>query len=423
MEGEKSADTETQVWVNGLVAHCDRPDEERQYWKVGEHLVAAMSDIYEGKLSEVCRPVYTPGTEEGDDRKWGFLVGAERWALPPGFEWCTVNIDSDEDLNEVYELLKDHYIEAVGVLRFHLSPAVIRWILSVPGYLTDWHLGVRRNDTRALVSFIAASPASMRVHVYTMPAVIINLLCVHHDHRASGLVQLLVKEITRRVSRLGVYQAVYTAEQVLSKPVSVAYFFHRTLNTQKLVDIGWIKMQPTDRVNQQIIKYRLPDRTPLDLSPMTREDLPTAHALLRFYLKKKKLVRLFSLEEFEHSFLPQPGVVDTFVLRSSSGEVTDLCSYILAPMTLTHSRKHKNMLVAYSYYNVASTVSLVDLVGSALVLARNRGADVYNMMDVMDNAEVFKPLLFDEGTGSLSYYLYNYLCPAIVPDDVGLVFI
>ena len=143
----------------------------------------------------------------------------------------------------------------------------------------------------------------------------------------------------------------------------------------------------------------------------------------RFYLKKKKLARLFSLEEFEHSFLPQPGVVDTFVLRSSSGEVTDLCSYILAPMTLTHSRKHKNMLVAYSYYNVASTVSLVDLVGSALVLARNRGADVYNMMDVMDNAEVFKPLLFDEGTGSLSYYLYNYLCPAIVPDDVGLVFI
>ena len=41
-----------------------------------------------------------------------------------------------------------------------------------------------------------------------------------------------------------------------------------------------------------------------------------------------RLARIFSLEEFEHNFLPQHGVVDSYVLRDSAGQVPGL--YIMS---------------------------------------------------------------------------------------------
>ena len=50
--------------------------------------------------------------------------------------------------------------------------------------------------------------------------------------------------------------------------------------------------------------------------------------------------------------------------------------------------KHDKLNAAYSYYNVATTVPLADLMRDALILARNLGTDVFNALDVMQNSEV-----------------------------------
>jgi hypothetical protein len=40
---------------------------------------------------------------------------------------------------------------------------------------------------------------------------------------------------------------------------------------------------------------------------------------------------------------------------------------------------------AYSFYNVSTSTSWVDLMGDALVLARTENFDVFNALDLMDN--------------------------------------
>ena len=57
----------------------------------------------------------------------------------------------------------------------------------------------------------------------------------------------------------------------------------------------------------------------------------------------------------------------------------------------------------------------------ALILAKQKGMDVFNALDVMHNEEFLKDLKFGIGDGHLQYYLFNWKCPDMQPQDVGLV--
>lgn len=55
-------------------------------------------------------------------------VSKEPAALVPGFEWVTVDLKSDEEVKEVYELLNGHYVEDDDAqFRFNYSPSILRW--------------------------------------------------------------------------------------------------------------------------------------------------------------------------------------------------------------------------------------------------------------------------------------------------------
>lgn len=85
-------------------------------------------------------------------------------SLPEGLEWTVVNIFDDLILMNVYELLRDHYVEDVDeMFRFHYQPDFLKWAMRVPDAHPDWYLGVKRSSSENLVAFIAASPVHLCV--------------------------------------------------------------------------------------------------------------------------------------------------------------------------------------------------------------------------------------------------------------------
>ena len=55
-------------------------------------------------------------------------VSKERAPLVPGFEWVEMDLQSDEEIKEVYELLNGHYVEDdEAMFRFNYSPSFLRW--------------------------------------------------------------------------------------------------------------------------------------------------------------------------------------------------------------------------------------------------------------------------------------------------------
>ena len=47
--------------------------------------------------------------------------------------------------------------------------------------------------------------------------------------------------------------------------------------------------------------------------------------------------------------------------------------------------------------------------------------DVFNALDIFENEKFLHELKFGIGDGHLEYYIYNWRCPAMRPDQTGLV--
>jgi glycylpeptide N-tetradecanoyltransferase len=120
----------------------------------------------------------------------------------------------------------------------------------------------------------------------------------------------------------------------------------------------------------------------------------------------------FSEEELAHWIVPRDGVVDAFVVERE-GVITDFCSYYYLPSSILKHPKHTTLNAMYSFYNVATSVSLEVLMTDCLIKARDAKCDVFNCLDLMQNAEFLKPLKFGIGDGKLQYYLYNWMCPEV----------
>jgi glycylpeptide N-tetradecanoyltransferase len=57
----------------------------------------------------------------------------------------------------------------------------------------------------------------------------------------------------------------------------------------------------------------------------------------------------------------------------------------------------------------------------ALVSAKMLNFDVFNALDLMENKTFLQNLKFGIGDGNLQYYLYNWRCPNMIPENVGLI--
>ena len=87
----------------------------------------------------------------------------------------------------------------------------------------------------------------------------INFLCVHKKLRSKRVAPVLIKEITRRVNKEGIFQAVYTAGVLLPKPISVCQYWHRSLNPKKLVEVHFSALHKHMTLQRMIKLYRLPE--------------------------------------------------------------------------------------------------------------------------------------------------------------------
>jgi glycylpeptide N-tetradecanoyltransferase len=121
--------------------------------------------------------------------------------------------------------------------------------------------------------------------------------------------------------------------------------------------------------------------------------------------------------------MPRDGVIDTYVIESPTekGKITDMISFYHLPSTIIGHIKYKTLRAVYSFYNVATSVPLTDLMKDCLIVAKQLNADVVNALDLMENGTFLEKLKFGHGDGYLQYYLYNWATPEMTNKELGLV--
>lgn len=403
-----AADIQRKLQQMMMISEDERKNKTYEFWDTQP--VPKLDDEIDGDINE---------SVEGDKQD----IRQEPFSLPPGFNWDTLDLNDDDQLKELYTLLNENYVEDDdNMFRFDYSKEFLKWALRPPGYKDVWHCGVRVTSNKKLVGFISAVPAKIKVYDKIVRMVEINFLCVHKKLRSKRVAPVLIREITRRVNLEGIFQAVYTAGIVLPKPVGTCRYWHRSLNPKKLIEVKFSHLKRNMTMQRTIKLYRLPEEPKNHgLRPLTEADIPSGHKLLTEYLAHFKLAPVFDEDEFRHWFTPKDGVVTCYVKTDDSGKVTDMFSYYQLPSTVVDHPKYKTLKAAYSFYNVASTTPLKELLNDALIIARNDNFDVFNALNLMHNDGILEELKFGIGDGNLNYYLYNWKCPTIKPDGIGLV--
>ncbi|KAF2034345.1 N-myristoyl transferase [Setomelanomma holmii] len=343
----------------------------------------------------------------------------------PGFEWVTMDLEDEKQLDEVYELLTNHYVEDKdATFRFRYSPSFLNWALKAPGWKKEWHVGVRATASGKLVAFISGIPITLRVRQKPLKCSEVNFLCVHKKLRSKRLAPVLIKEITRRCYVEGTFQAVYTVGSLLPTPVSTCRYFHRAIDWEKLYDVGFSPLPHNSTKQRQIIRYKLPDTTSTPgLREMGPADVDATLDLLKRYLERMDMAQVFDKTEFEHWMAPKEKpkeqVVWTYVVEDpDTKKITDFFSFYNLESTVIGNKKHSVIKAAYLFYYATEVAFEKDdgklktrlnaLMKDALILSKNAGFDVFNALTLLDNPLFLEDQRFGAGDGSLHYYLYNY---------------
>ncbi|KAK6454831.1 myristoyl-CoA:protein N myristoyltransferase [Scheffersomyces xylosifermentans] len=351
-------------------------------------------------------------------------VPDQPFPLLKDFQWSTIDIEADDQLEEVYQLLYEHYVEDEdATFRFKYSHEFFKWSLKPPGWRKEWHAGVRIKETGKLVAFISAVPITLKLNKSgkLIPSVEINFLCIHKKLRSKRLAPVLIKEITRRVNKQNIWQALYTAGVVLPSPVSTCRYTHRPINWSKLHDVGFSHLPANQTKAGMVAFYSLPNATKTKgLRPMTEKDLDQVFELNKEFHNRFELVQDFKKEELSHWLLggkstdSDSNVIKTFVVENDEGKITDFFSYYLLPFTVLNNPNHDELGIAYLYYYATDHKEdgykqrLGSLVNDALITAKKFNVDVFNCLTSQDNPYFIKDLKFGSGDGYLNYYLFNY---------------
>eukprot|EP01084_Bolivina_argentea_P092819 166967_1 len=397
-------------------------------------------------------------------------VNKQSLPLPLSFNWIVLDLNTYTDLDNLYNLLSNHWNEDdEGRFRYNYSKQLLKHILVIPNYKKQWHLGIQK--TNKLCAFISAIPSKVQIYDKRTEMVTINILCVAKQLSDQGLEQLLVGEITRRINIENKWQGIYRLNNLtISKPVFVGRYWHRTLNPEKLIKTGFSTMNKRMTIPRLRKLYKLPDNTQINgLRQMVEYDCTSTYKLFSSYLNKFSLHYCWTLKEFEYYLLRKENVKDialemlvydyikhnfvnnykqipndvvdvvvsfysikfinwnvySYVVEDEeTGKITDLISFYKVICKIVDndlSGMFKDLKIAYSLYNVATSVSMEKLMADALILAKNMGFDVFSAYDIMENEPVFKELKFKIGDGHIQYHLYNWKCQEMVPKSVGLV--
>ena len=346
-------------------------------------------------------------------------VSPEPLPLAPGFEWCELDLKNDEQLEELYQLLKWHYIaDAEDNFFFLYSKEFIRWYLLQNNYRADLHVGIRKSDDQSLIGFIAAQPATYDYKKTDFRAVEVDFLCVDTRLRGHRFAPLLILEVCRRSNIHGIYQAVYTIGKKMPKhsEITMARYFHRILNGHKAIEVGFVAKPETIEDEDFMRAFSTPSTVGHPgIRPYKKSDAAACVELVNSHDAKYKLHRKWNgAKEFHTFFAPKTDIVQSYVIEGEDGKIEAFFSFYMIPSGVSEDGDRSNlkatMNVGYIHtvvYDEKTDLSTGDLIADCIILAKEAGCDILNALAIKDWAPYLQFLNFWPGDGSLYYYLFG----------------
>ena len=326
--------------------------------------------------------------------------------LPPKYCWNDLRSENSEELTN---FLNIHYVTYDEIkFRNQYNTSFFEWYLRNPNIIAKC---VRVNNK--IVGTIIAEKCNIIFNSDKLKTASVNFLCVHKMLRYKRLTPVLIKEIARCIGNTDILQGEFATINYLSHPILSTNYYHFPLDYKKLLKFEFCELEDIDdnikkftreeKIELMEEKYFLPKTTSMNITLMTEDDIEDAHDKLNSYLEKYNYHRVYSLEEFKYIFYGNSHVT-TYVIKDENGEIEDIVSYYcLTKVCNMGTIKGANLFMYTSTINTPTSI-----VKNAQILAKNKGYDLFTLVNIMENNYFTEGNKFIKDLHSLHYYMYNW---------------
>jgi len=229
-----------------------------------------------------------------------------------------------------------------------------------------------------------------------------NFLCVSKNIRDVKFTPTIISEQVRRMNLNNIWSGISTIVKRIPTPIAKVKYWHRLINVKKLNQVGFSNARERSHQVLDTSQFR----------EMTENDVPRVTKMLRNHLKKFKLSLNIDESYVRHWILPRKDTVYTYLSDEKDQFIT------FYSLDYVHKQSGETIKQAYNFYNVGHCLK------DAIIMARNRGFDVYNCINIGLDEDELREHKFMEGTGHNHYYLWNWkINEEIKPKDIGFVII
>lgn len=302
---------------------------------------------------------------------------------PEGLTWKSFDVENDDDLEILFQFLRREYNatdkdSSDETSSIFFSKEYIKWILSSPRSRPEFHLGLMSGSD--LVAFISTVPVTMMIESEQLESGEIGFLCIDRKYRSMRLTPVLSEEIIRRLIRNSYFQGIFQSKDVLYG---------------RLTQLGC---------------YSRPLRPSLhsDLVRLNQSNIERVRTFVNQEMKKYRVSKYFSSEDFRHNFLPQKDIVESFFMTRGN-RVTDFCSFHLNKLEGT-DKTAVCMTYALSLFNYERLMRESLAATSKFAVAMM----CYGVGGIVDVLEKFE---FKE-CEKMNFHLYNWKYPLTDSRDI-----
>lgn len=348
-------------------------------------------------------------------------IKKESYELPKKMEWVDIDITKEEELEKVYQFLLENYLE-ITEYKEQYNKEFLRWQFSPIKNNKYKNILISIQKEKKLIGFFAGLPMKLSVYDKEIMTYNISFLCIDKEYRKNKLAEIMFQEMFRRTYLENVYQNIFVTKRLIPKPFSESIYYYLVFDERQSSESKEIKHDVDS--NNYIIK----NETTVKFRPMEKKDIKSVTQLLYENQKKYKIHSIFSEDEVEHWFIPIRNVIYSFVREDNEdndGKISDFTSFYKIDANILN--KDENW--SYIYFSIATSMSSIELIENAIILAKQNGMNCYICNTIMDYESVCKELNFhnniedDNSYGSLKYYFNNYTCPETNAKDMSLILI
>lgn len=341
-------------------------------------------------------------------------------SLPPGFIYSEIN--STKEFDDMADFLSKYYTENMdNKFKLKYTRKFLQWTLGDDSFA----FGLRSEENNKLLACIAVSFGEIQVNKDKYRMANVNYMCIHPKLRRKNLAGLLMKETKRRIMESGVTHAIFPSNKIIpvnaiNKSFVSCKSYSRPINISHLLDTEFTTIDSSAKVDIDELKRAL--RLPPGISypsdrfrKMEEDDVEDCYEILNEYFEKYNVHPIFSIERFKQLFLSD--VLNTYVVLDGEDMVVDFVSYYTLNYKITNS--DKIVKGGFLFYYTSDEETPYKLVKNLMITAKKHNVDIFHLIDVLENEDVWEMLSFTENPNKPYYYLYNSNLRPIINRQVG----